>query len=72
VTRNDDDDDDNNNNNNNNNADECDSLSLFQLLTLLLHILEATGSNPEPVTATLTKVFRGFLQSLQVNAGIVP
>jgi hypothetical protein len=45
---------------------------MVEWLTLLLHIWEVTGSNLDPETSYTHQDFRGFLRSLQANAGIVP
>jgi hypothetical protein len=44
---------------------------VVEWLTLLLRILEVPGSYLGPETGYPDCVFRGFLQSLQANAGIV-
>jgi hypothetical protein len=44
---------------------------VIEWLTLLLHIREVPGSNLSPETC-YPKVFCGFPQCIQANAGIVP
>jgi hypothetical protein len=45
---------------------------VVEWLIFMPRIREVPGSNFGPGQETLTEIFRGFLQSLQANAGIVP
>jgi hypothetical protein len=45
---------------------------MVEWLALLLHIREVPGSNLGPELAVMTEFFRGFPQSLQTNAEIMP